>query len=83
MKPILIKPLNDNQQACVELLQDALNEAKAGNIKAAAMVICLENGWATVFAGNPPGDLNLGLDDLKRKILDAVVGPKKSILKLS
>ena len=75
----IIKPLNENQKACVELLDDALGEAKNGNVRAVAMVVCLEQGWATVFAGNPPGDLNLGLDDLKRKILDAVVKPKISL----
>jgi len=76
MKPELIKPLSDRERACVELLEDALSEAKRGQVKALAMVVCMNAGWATVFAGNPPGDLNLGLDDLKRKILDAVVKPK-------
>jgi hypothetical protein len=83
MKPALIKPLNENQQACVDLLEDALAEARNGNVRALAMVVCMNQGWATVFGGNPPGDLNLGLDDLKRKILDAVVGPKQSILRMS
>lgn len=64
--------MTDNQKACIDLLKDALAEAEEGRISACALVLCMTGGWATALAGNRPGDLNLGLDDLKGKILDAV-----------
>jgi hypothetical protein len=72
-EPMTLKtPLDDNQVACVELLKEALAQALEGNISCLGLVVCLQGGWATNLAGNRPGDLNLGCDDLKRKILDAV-----------
>jgi hypothetical protein len=49
----------------------------------------MDGGWASVMAGNRPGDLNLGLDDLKGKILGAVTNQaalnqkRSNILRLS
>ena len=83
------KFLNDNQQACVALLRDALDEAVDGKIYAVALVVCLDGGWANALAGNRPGDLNLGCDDVKAKILQAVTSDeiknkkKASILRVS
>jgi hypothetical protein len=64
--------LNESQLACIDLLREALKEAEDGNIQAVGIVACLEGGFASVMAGTRAGDLNLGCDDLKRKILDAV-----------
>jgi hypothetical protein len=65
-------PLTEAQQACVDLLSEAYEEAKRGKVLSIGMVVCMEAGFATVMAGRGAADLNLGCDDLKRKILDAV-----------
>lgn len=71
--PILMPvALTESQQACVELLTEALAEAKRGNINTVGIVVCMQAGFATVVAGHQAADLNLGCDDLKRKVLDAV-----------
>lgn len=64
--------MNDNKEDCVQMLREALREAEDGNVYACALVLCMQGGWATNLAGSRPGDLNLGLDDLKGKILNAV-----------
>lgn len=60
--------LDESQQACVELLTDALEEATKGRISSVAIVVCMDQGIATVMAGKNGGALNIGCDDLKRKI---------------
>ena len=71
-------PLDEHQVACVEMLKEALAQALEGNIHSMAIVLCMQGGWATNVAGNRPGDLNLGCDDLKTKILDAVLNSPKT-----
>lgn len=61
-------PLSEFQQACVELLSDALEEAVKGRISSAAIVVCMDDGIATVMAGKNGAALNIGCDDLKKKI---------------
>jgi len=65
--------LDEARQACVELLADALEEATRGRIKSVAIVVCMDDGWATVVAGKDGAMLNLGCDDAKRKILGAMI----------
>ena len=65
-------PLTDDQSACVDLLQQALEMAEDGKVDSVCMVVCMTNGWATVMAGRRAGDLNLGCDDIKAKILAEV-----------
>jgi hypothetical protein len=84
-KPVL----GDMQQACVDLLSDALEEAIKGRISSCAIVVCMDDGIATVMAGKNGGALNIGCDDLKQKIhaamfTDGNVARKKqsSILKV-
>ena len=73
MKPKIIgAPISEDQAAIVDLLKEALAQALEGNIKTVAVVACLEGGFATVMAGRQAADLNLGCDELKRKILEAV-----------
>lgn len=63
------KPMLDPmQQGCVDLLTDALEEAMKGRISSVAIVVCMDDGIATVMAGKNGGALNLGCDDLKHKI---------------
>jgi hypothetical protein len=62
------KPARRAQQACVDLLSDALEEALKGRITSAAIVVCMDDGIGTVMAGKNGGALNIGCDDLKLKI---------------
>lgn len=72
-KPRIIgTPLSEDQTAIVDLLKEALAQALEGNIKTVGVVACLDGGFATVMAGRQAADLNLGCDELKRKILEAV-----------
>jgi hypothetical protein len=61
-------PLDESQEACVSLLADALEEASKGRISSVAVVVCMDDGIATVMAGKNGGALNIGCDDLKMKI---------------
>lgn len=60
--------LDEMKQSCVDLLSDALEQALAGRISSVAMVVCMDEGIATVMAGRNGGALNIGCDDLKHKI---------------
>lgn len=71
-------PLTESQIAVVDLLKEALAQALEGNITTVGIIACMENGFATVMAGSRAGDLNLGCDALKRKILDAVENSDKT-----
>ena len=79
-------PLTENQAACVELIHQALEMAEEGKVESVCMVVCMPNGWATVMAGARAGDLNLGCDDIKAKILAEVTGgnvkPRSNIIKV-
>jgi hypothetical protein len=68
--------LSFHQNQCVEVLREALAEAEQGKVDGVAIVLCMPGGWAPLFGGSRPGDLNLGLDQLKRDILDNVTGAK-------
>lgn len=71
--PILMPTiLTEDQQNCVSVLEEALAEAKRGNITTIGLVVCMKGGFATIMQGRQGADLNLGCDDLKRKVLDAV-----------
>lgn len=63
--PPVLEPM---KQACVDMLSDALEEAIKGRISSIAMVVCMDDGIATVMTGMNGGALNLGCDDLKMKI---------------
>lgn len=68
------KPLlPESEQACVDLLREILEQAEAGKIKSVAIAAVLDKGMATAMAGRDASVLNLGCDELKRKILDAVL----------
>jgi hypothetical protein len=74
-KPVILSPtlgLTKDQQDCVEVLRQALEIAEEGKISSVAVVACMEGGYAAVMGGNRPADLNLGLDDMKDQILQAV-----------
>ena len=82
--------MSEAQEACVEVLEQALDEVRAGNVDAVAVVCCFKAGFASAMAGSRAGDLHLGCADLQHKILDAVTGRvvtasrgKGSILKVA
>ena len=82
MPPIL----NEMQLACVSVLEEALAQAKKGNVTTIGLIVCMPTGFATIMQGTQAADLNLGCDDLKRKILEAVTSgnvakPRSSIIK--
>lgn len=88
--PIILpttKPLDEARQACVDMLTDALEEAVKGRISSVALVVCMDDGIATVMAGKNGGALNVGCDDLKKKIHAAmfedgnVAGKRAKILR--
>ncbi len=64
--------LSPAQQACVELLEEALGEARDGKVVSVGIILCMKGGYAAVMAGADAADLNLGCDSLKRKIMAAV-----------
>ena len=65
------------QQDAVDVLSDALEEALKGRVSAVAIVVCMDDGIATNMSGKNGGALNLGLDDLKGKIRDAMFGDQR------
>ena len=68
--------LDQNQQDCVDLLREALAEAERGSVSTIGIILCLKGGFSAVMAGSRAGDLNLGCDDLKARILSAITsGP--------
>jgi uncharacterized protein YaiI (UPF0178 family) len=78
-------PLDESRQSCIDLLADALDEATKGKIKSVAIVVCMDDGLATVMAGKDGAALNIGCDDLKKKIHAAMfedgnVGRKRSAI---
>ena len=83
-KPILLSPapLNEAQLACIDLLTEALEQARGGHISAVGIIACLKDGYAASMAGTQASALNLAADDLKAQILERVRrGDKPSILR--
>jgi hypothetical protein len=76
-----LHPLTPVQKGVVEVLEETLETAKAGQIEAIGIVVCMKDGYASAIAGKRAADLNLGCDSLKRKILDAVENAGSKILK--
>jgi hypothetical protein len=62
--------------ACINLLEQALAAAKLGQITSIGIVSCMHGGFGAAFAGTQGAELNLGLDSLKKNILDAISNPK-------
>ena len=78
--PIILsppRPLSAVQQACVDMLEEALGEARRGKVYTVGIIACMETGYATVMAGPHAAELNLGCDSLKKKIMAAVEDGKR------
>lgn len=67
--PPLLEPM---QQACVDVLTDALEEAIKGRISSVALVVCMDDGIGTTMAGTKGLALNIGCDKLKNEIREAI-----------
>src|SRR5690242_11999052 len=65
-------PLNEDQVAIVDILKETLAQALEGNFTTIGIVVCMEQGFASVMSGRDAGSLNLACDDLKYKIHAAV-----------
>lgn len=75
-RPMLLPvQLTEGQQDCVDKLKEALFEAEQGNIHTVGIVCCMKKGYGAVVGGTNAAELNLGLDSLKRKILDNLEKP--------
>lgn len=84
-KPTLIKPngetagLRDDQKECIQLLTDALESAKNGEVWSCILVACGPTDFGSAMAGSDAPRLNLGLDVAKSVILDRVTN-KRTVL---
>lgn len=64
---------NAASQACVDLLETVLADAKTGHITSVAIVACGPGGFSPAIAGPQAPELNLGLDACKQIILERVM----------
>lgn len=74
MSKIVMPPpnLDEYQQGCLDVLEQCVEQARAGNVTSIGVVVCMKNGWTTVMAGKQAGDLYLGAGDLQQRILEEV-----------
>jgi hypothetical protein len=89
-KPTLIRPdgdpavsLSPGAIECIKLLEDALDNAKQGEITTCMLIACGPLDFGMAMAGPDAARLNLGLDVAKRTILDRTsppVGGGRSVL---
>lgn len=64
--------INESSQACVDLLEQVLRDAKAGNITTVGVVACGPNDFGAQIAGPDARSVYLGCGVLQKKIVDAV-----------
>jgi hypothetical protein len=69
--------MNPSNLACIALLQQVLDDAKAGNITSVAIVACGPSDFGANMAGPNAPAMNLGLDVLKGKIMAGVTQPSE------
>lgn len=65
--------LDPASEACVDMLEKVLADAKAGRVQSIALVACGQGGMGPAFVGADIPSLNLGLDLVKRQMQDALV----------
>lgn len=69
-------PLDVGAQACVELLEKTLEDAREGRITTIGIVACGPQDFGSAHAGPDAARLNMGLDVLKRTVLERVAPPQ-------
>jgi hypothetical protein len=67
--------LDAGSLACISLLTQVLDDAKAGNVTSVAVVACGKSDFGANIAGPNAPALNLGIDVLKAKIIASVTQP--------
>lgn len=72
-----VAALDQASAACVQLLEQVLADARAGNVRSVCIVACGPGGFGASFAGPNAPELNLGLDTAKASILQMVSQPQK------
>lgn len=65
--------LDPASQACVDLLEKVLADAKAGKVQNLAVVACGQGGMGPGFVGVNIPEINLGLDLVKRQMQDMLI----------
>ena len=70
--------LDPASQACVELLEKVLADARAGTIRSCVVVVAGSAGPGAAFAGPDLGALNMGLDAAKQNLLAVALQPRKA-----
>lgn len=65
------------QAACVQLLEQALQDARAGNVNTVAVVCVGPGGFGSAFAGPHADKLYLGLGACSKKLLSMVDGEEQ------
>jgi hypothetical protein len=76
-KPTLIqppKPLSEEQIGIVDMIKELLALCLEGKITTIGIVGCREDGFFSAMRGRQAADLNLACDELKKRILDEVLG---------
>ena len=68
LKSIVV--LDQYQKDCIALLEEALEQAQAGNVMSVAVVTVLKQGVAANMAGNRAADLYLGAGKIMSDIQD-------------
>lgn len=76
--PIILPktPLSDAQQDCVDKLKEALEQAETGRVSTVGIIVCFDDGPATVIGGSNAAALNLGIDLLKDELFARVRGDR-------
>lgn len=67
--------LDESSQACVELLEQVLADAMAGNINTVGIVACGKGDFGAQIAGPDARSVYLGCGVLQNKIISAVTHP--------
>lgn len=67
--------MNDSSDACVQLLEQVLADAKAGNITTVGVVACGPGDFGAQIAGPDARSVYLGCGVLADKIIRAVTQP--------
>lgn len=70
----LIKPLGEQEQAVVALLENALKAAKNGDFTSLAIVYCKQGGYGCTFCGAQAAELYLATASLQKQVLEATEG---------
>lgn len=67
--------LDESSQACVDLLEQVLADARSGNINTVGIVACGKGDFGAQIAGPDARSVYLGCGVLQNKIISAVTQP--------